>query len=122
MCQSLLLTHSVLTLPISRLVIPLNNISKGSNMVKNCDTCHDPDEFIFNFSSYNLNYHGKSVLYKGLNFAVPPKAIKYSELLLPFEMLVILINNASTVDSHIADTYHLNRFPRYLTKIFPGRR
>ena len=91
-------------------------------MGKNCDTCHDPDEVIFNFSSCNLNCHEKSVLNKGLNFAVPPKAIKYSELLQPFEMLVILINNLSKVDSQIADTYHLSRFPRYLTKIFPGRR
>ena len=45
------------------------------------------DKVIFNFSSCNLNDHEKSVLCKGLNFTIPPKAIEYSEFLLPFEML-----------------------------------
>ena len=44
------------------------------NMGKNSDTCQDPDKVILNFSSYNLNYHEKSVSCKGLNFAIPPKA------------------------------------------------
>ena len=57
------------------------------NIGKNSDTCQDPDKVIFNFSSYNLNDHEKLVLCKGLNFAIPPKAIEYSEFLLPFEML-----------------------------------
>ena len=56
-------------------------------MGKSSATCQDRDKVIFNFSSYNLNDHEKSVLYKGLNFAIPPKAIEYSEFLLPFEML-----------------------------------
>ena len=56
-------------------------------MGKNSDTCQDPDKVKFNFSNYNLNDHEKSVLCKGLNFAIPPKAIEYSEFLLPFEML-----------------------------------
>ena len=42
---------------------------------KNFNTCQDPDKVIFNFSSYNLNDHGKSVLCKGLNFAIPPKPV-----------------------------------------------
>ena len=42
---------------------------------KNFDTCQDPDKVIFNFSSCNLNGHGKSVLCKGLNFAIPPKPV-----------------------------------------------
>ena len=57
------------------------------NIGKNSDTCQDPDKVIFNFSSYNLNDHEKLVLCKGLNFTIPPKAIEYSEFLLPFEML-----------------------------------
>ena len=57
------------------------------NVCKNSDTCQDTDKVIFNFSSYNLNDHEKSVLCKGLNFTIPPKAIEYSEFLLPFEML-----------------------------------
>ena len=57
------------------------------NVCKNSETCQDTDKVIFNFSSYNLNDHEKSVLCKGLNFTIPPKAIEYSEFLLPFEML-----------------------------------
>ena len=58
------------------------------NMGKNSDTCQDPDKVIFNFSSYNFSDHEKSVLCKSLNFAIPPKAIEYSEFLLPFKMLL----------------------------------
>ena len=57
------------------------------NIGKNSDTCQDPDKVMFDFSSYNLNDHEKSVLCKGLNFTIPPKAIEYSELFLPLEML-----------------------------------
>ena len=57
------------------------------NIGKNSDTCQDLDKVIFSFSSDNLNNHQKSVLCKGVNFTIPPKAIEYSEFLLPFEML-----------------------------------
>ena len=53
----------------------------------NYDTCQDPDKVIFNFSSSGLNDHEKYVLCKGLNFALSPEAIEYSEFLLPLEML-----------------------------------
>ena len=56
-------------------------------MGNNSDTCQDPDKVIFNFSSYNLHGHEKIVLSKGLRFAIPPKTIEYSELLVPSEML-----------------------------------
>ena len=90
------------------------------NMEKNSDTYYHDDKVIFNFSSYNLNDHEKSVLCKGLNFVSPPKAIEYSQFLLPFEMLfreittwtlVILIKNVSEVDFAIGLTHHLSRFP-----------
>ena len=57
------------------------------NMGKNSDTCQDPDRVTFSFSSYDLNDHEKSVLCKGLNFTIPPKAIEYLEFLLPLEMI-----------------------------------
>ena len=56
------------------------------NIGKNSDTYQDPDEVIFDFSSYNLNDHEKSVLCKGLNFTIPPNAIEYSEFFLPLEI------------------------------------
>ena len=40
-----------------------------------------------------MNDHEKSVLCKGLNFTIPPKATEYSEFLLPFEMLFREINS-----------------------------
>ena len=48
---------------------------------------HDPDEIIFNYSSYNLSKSEKSLLCKGLNFAVPPDKLEYSDYLLEFELL-----------------------------------
>ena len=41
---------------------------------------HDPDEIIFNYSSYNLSKSEKSLLCKGLNFAIPPDKLEYSRL------------------------------------------
>ena len=48
---------------------------------------HNPDRVIFNFSSYKLTDDEKKVLCKRLNFSVKPGLIKYSEFLLPFELL-----------------------------------
>ena len=42
-------------------------------MDKSSGTCQD--KVIFSFLSYNLNDHEKSVLCKGLNFAILAKAI-----------------------------------------------
>ena len=91
-------------------------------MGKNSGTCQDRDKVIFNFSSYNLNDHEKSVLCKGLYFAIPPKATKCSEFLLRFEMLFREITSLDIgdfskecvkVDFEIPPTHHLSRFPRY---------
>ena len=101
-------------------------------MGKNSETCQDPDKIIFNFSIYNLNDHEKSVLCKGLIFAIPPKAIEYSEFLLPFKMLFREITsldignfNNECVKSRLryrVYSHHLSMFPRYLTKVFPERK
>ena len=48
---------------------------------------HNPDRVIFNFSSYKLTDDDKNVLCKGLSLSVKPGLIKYSEFLLPFELL-----------------------------------
>ena len=101
------------------------------NMGKNSDTCQDPDKVIFNFSSYNLNDHEKSVLCKVINFAIPPKAIEYSKLLLPFEMLFREITSLDTgnfnkecVKSRLRDgTYSsFKKVSKISDKIFPERR
>ena len=48
---------------------------------------NDPDQVIHNHSSYSLSDVEKSVLAKGLNFALPPKKLAYADYVTPFELL-----------------------------------
>ena len=48
---------------------------------------HDPKKIIHNYSSHKLTQDQESLLIKGLNFALPPKKLKYEEYMLPFELL-----------------------------------
>ena len=48
---------------------------------------HDVDDLVFNFSSHTLTDAQKSILCKGLNFALPPKKLRYEDYLLNFELL-----------------------------------
>ena len=48
---------------------------------------HDLDKIIFNYSSYTLSKSEKDLLCKGLNLAIPPDKLEYSDYLLPFEHL-----------------------------------
>ena len=61
------------------------NINKSNAAEENLN--HDHEKVFFNFSSYNLSTHEKSLLCKGLNFEIPPRNIEYSKFLLPFELL-----------------------------------
>ena len=47
----------------------------------------DPENVIFNFSSYVLSDDDKSLLSKGLNFSLPNKKVEISEYVCPFELL-----------------------------------
>ena len=94
------------------------------NMGNNYYTCQDPVKLIFNFSSYNLSdrekllpFHQK--LLNIQNFQYPLKC--YLEILTAWELL-ILTKNVLKVDFKIAHTHHLNRFLRFLSKIFRKRR
>ena len=40
---------------------------------------HDPDKVICNFSSHKLSEEEKSVLSKGLQFALKPKRLEYAD-------------------------------------------
>ena len=42
---------------------------------------------MLNFWSYQLSEHEKSLLSKGLNFAISPKNLNYADYMLPFELL-----------------------------------
>ena len=58
-----------------------------NNSYHNSATSDDPDKVIFNFSGHVLNTTENSLLSKGLNFAIPPKNIKYADYMLPFGLL-----------------------------------
>ena len=61
------------------------------NMSKNSNTCYNPDKVLFNFSSYSLNDHEKSVLCKGLIFCYSNKSYLFKvQNLLPFEMIILI--------------------------------
>ena len=47
---------------------------------------HNPNKIVHNFSSYQLSEIEKS-LCKGLNFALPPKKLKFENYILPLELL-----------------------------------
>ena len=49
---------------------------------------HDADKIIFNFSSHVLTNHEKSLLSKGLNFAIPPMLITCYHLSYCIETLI----------------------------------
>ena len=55
----------------------------------------DPENFIFNFSSYVLLDNDKSLLSKGLNVSLPNKKVEISECLCPFELLYREISDFS---------------------------
>ena len=61
-----------------------------NNDYDNSITSHDADKVIFNFSSQVLTDHKKSLLSKGLNFAIPPKGINYADYLSPFKLFVTI--------------------------------
>ena len=48
---------------------------------------NDPDQVIHNHSSYSLSDVEKSLLAKGLNFALPPKKLDFADYVTPFELL-----------------------------------
>ena len=59
---------------------------------------HNPQKVIFNYSSNVLTESEKILLCKGLNFAIPPDKLEYSDFLLPFELLYRDIQNLDVTD------------------------
>ena len=54
---------------------------------------------IINHSSYQLSDIEKTILVKGLNFALPPKKLNYADYLTPYELLFRYIKELSVDDS-----------------------
>ena len=57
---------------------------------------HDPKQIIHNFSNHILTPDQESLLIKGLNFALPPKKLKYEDYMLNFELLFRDISKLET--------------------------
>ena len=79
----------------------------------NSETSHNPEKVIFNFSSHVLSECEKSLLWKGLNFEVPPKHLDYADHMLPFELLFRDINKSEMpnedkefIKSRLKDSAH----------------
>ena len=66
-----------------------NIVLENSNLI--CETSHNPEKVIFNFSSHELSDDEKLLLCKGLNFSIP-KRLDYADHFLPFELLFRDIN------------------------------
>ena len=58
--------------------------------------CNDPDKVVFNFSSIDLTDSDKSLLCKGLDFALIPKKLEYSNYLVDFELFYRDVVNFAT--------------------------
>ena len=75
------------------------------------DVSHDPELVIHNFSSRILTEAEKTVLCRGLQFAVPPKTLEYADYMVSFELLYRDIKTTNlntlqneTIKSKLLDT------------------
>ena len=67
----------------------MQNKKFGKLSEASCESVsHDPDKVIYNFSSHKLSEEKKSVLSKGLQFALAPKRLEYADYKLPIEVTV----------------------------------
>ena len=51
---------------------------KFNNLLKDKKSQHDPERTTSNYSNYVLSEAEKSVLWKGLNFSIPPKKLHHA--------------------------------------------
>ena len=62
---------------------------------------HDPKNIIHNYSSHSLTDDQESLLLKGLNFALPPKTLKYEDYMLPYELCFRDISKADIIQEDL---------------------
>ena len=72
--------------------IEISQNIKLSKLLEDCPR-HEVSDLIFNFSSHVLTKSQESILMKGLNYALPPKSLKYENYLLNFELLFRSVKN-----------------------------
>ena len=97
----------------------LQNLIPTIHETSNIDhNSHDLNKGIYKFSNYHLTDSDKSLLIRGLNFAIPPKKTEYPKFLLPFEFLFCNIksNSESSIDlASIKACLQDAAFPSYST-------
>ena len=89
-CQHSNVIPNLAELKVSKTKKLINLVLENSNFIS--ETLHDPEKIVFNFSGHELSDDKKSLLCKGLNFAIPPKRVDYTDHVLPFELLFRNIN------------------------------
>ena len=75
---------------------------------------HNPDKLIINHSSYQLPDIVKTILAKGLNFALPPRKLNYADYLTPYKLLFRDIKELS-VDDGILERVKVDMKKIYLS-------
>src|SRR5215469_14177192 len=71
-----------------------NKLKKLNLLISNTHT--HSNEFIFNFSSYNLSKDETRLLALGLEFKLPKYRINYTDYFFSFEKILLMINNLKT--------------------------
>ena len=101
-----------------------------NNSYHNSVTSLDSDKVIFIFLGHVLHTTEKSLLKKGLNFAIPTKNINYADYMLPFELLYRdvsslevspLIMNLSKVGLETLLFHHTRILVKLLRRTYPKR-
>ena len=92
---------------------------------------HNANELIYNFSAHVLSQAQELILMKGLNYALPPKCLKYEDYLLDFELLFRSVNSNNSCQegeienfkselSHVAHSLlHITAVRERSLKTFP---
>ena len=68
-------------------------------LFKNCQSKHNPDGVIFNYSKISLSDTEKSLLVKGFRFSLPPKKLNYADCLTNFELFFRSVKNLDALSN-----------------------
>ena len=69
---------------------------------------HNANDQIFNYSSHTLTKAQESLLMKGLNYALPPKRLKYEDYYLNFELFFRSVNSTKACPDKELDNFKVD--------------
>ena len=76
---------------------------KFYKLLKESQPRQNPERVIFNYSDITLSDEEKSLLVKGLNFALPPSNLNYADYLTNFELFYRSIRNLDILSNEDLD-------------------